>query len=37
MAREQGVYRVEAYRRCFFRKRGWVFTNPIYVRASNSS
>jgi len=36
-AREQGVYRVEAYRRCFFRKRGWVFTNPIYVRAPNSS
>jgi hypothetical protein len=34
---EQGVYRVEAYRRSFFRKRGWVFTNPIYVRASNSS
>jgi len=32
-AREQGVYRVEAYRRYFFRKRGWVFTNPIYVRA----
>jgi len=37
IAREQGVYRVEAYRRYFFRKRGWVFTNPIYVRASNSS
>ncbi len=37
MAREQGVYRVEAYRRYLFRKRGWVFTNPIYVRAPNSS
>jgi len=36
-AREQGVYRVEAHRRCFFRIRGWVFTNPIYVRAPNSS
>jgi hypothetical protein len=36
-AREQGVYRVEAYRRYFFRKRGWVFTNPIYVRVPNSS
>jgi len=36
-AREQGVYRVEAYRRYLFRKRGWVFTNPIYVRALNSS
>jgi hypothetical protein len=35
--REQGVYRVEAYRRYFFRKRGWVFTNPIYVRTPNSS
>jgi hypothetical protein len=36
-AREQGVYRVEAYRRYLFRKRGWVFTNPIYVRAPSSS
>jgi len=36
-AKEQGVYRVEAYRRYLFRKRGWVFTNPIYVRALNSS
>jgi len=36
-AREQGVYRVEAYRRCLFRERGWVFTNPIYARAPNSS
>jgi hypothetical protein len=35
--KEQGVYRVEAYRRYLFRKRGWVFTNPIYVRALNSS
>lgn len=31
-AREPGVYRVEAHRRCFFRERGWVFTNPIYVK-----
>lgn len=37
MAREQGVYRVEAYRRYLFRKRGWVFTNPIYVRVPSSS
>ena len=36
-AREQGVYRVEAYRRYLFRKRGWVFTNPIYVRSLSSS
>jgi hypothetical protein len=27
-----GVYRVEAYRRFWGRQRGWVFTNPIYVR-----
>ncbi len=31
-ARERGVYRVEAYRSFLLRKRGWVFTNPIYVR-----
>lgn len=29
---EPGVYRVEAYRRFWGRQRGWVFTNPIYVR-----
>ncbi len=29
---QRGVYRVEAYRSFLFRKRGWVFTNPIYVR-----
>jgi len=29
---EKGVYRVEAYRPFLLRKRGWVFTNPIYVR-----
>jgi hypothetical protein len=28
---ERGVYRVEAYRSHLFRKRGWVFSNPIYV------
>jgi hypothetical protein len=27
-----GVYRAEAYRRRLFRRRGWVFTNPLYVR-----
>jgi len=26
-----GVYRVEAYRRAWLRRRGWVFTNPVYV------
>lgn len=30
-AREKGAYRAEAYRRYLFRKRGWVFTNPIYL------
>jgi len=29
---ENGVYRVEAYRRHLLKNRGWVFTNPIYVR-----
>ena len=27
-----GVYRVEAYRRYAGRQRGWIFSNPIYVR-----
>jgi hypothetical protein len=31
-ASERGVYRVEAYRSFLLRNRGWVFTNPIYVR-----
>lgn len=29
---QSGVYRVEAYRRYWGQLRGWVFTNPIYVR-----
>jgi len=29
---EPGVYRVEAYIHFFGRKRGWIFSNPIYVR-----
>jgi hypothetical protein len=29
---EDGVFRVEAYRRHLLKSRGWVFTNPIYVR-----
>lgn len=28
-----GAYRVEAYRQHWFRWRGWVFTNPIYVES----
>jgi len=27
-----GVYRVEAYRRAWGRRRAWIFSNPIYVR-----
>jgi len=29
---EPGVYRIEAYRRYLGKKRGWIFSNPIYVR-----
>jgi hypothetical protein len=32
LAQEPGAYRVEAYRRYLGRKRGWIFSNPIYVR-----
>jgi hypothetical protein len=30
--REPGVYRAEAYRQFWGWRRGWVFTNPIYLR-----
>ena len=29
---EPGVYRIEAYKRYLGRKRGWIFSNPIYLR-----
>lgn len=29
---EPGVYRVEVYRNYLGRKRGWIFSNPIYVK-----
>jgi len=29
---EPGVYRIEVYRNYLGRKRGWIFSNPIYVR-----
>ncbi len=29
---EPGVYRIEAYRRYLGKKRGWIFSNPIYLR-----
>jgi len=30
--REPGAYRVEAYRRYLLRRRGWIYSNPIFVR-----
>ena len=27
-----GVYRVECYRKQLFERRGWIFSNPIYIR-----
>jgi hypothetical protein len=32
VTREPGVYRVEAYIKYLGIKRGWVFSNPIYIR-----
>ncbi len=29
---EPGVYRVEVYRKYLGKKRGWIYSNPIYVR-----
>jgi len=29
---QRGVYRVEVYRPFLGRRRGWIFSNPIYVR-----
>lgn len=29
---EAGVYRIEAYRRYLGKLRGWIYSNPIYVR-----
>jgi hypothetical protein len=31
MAHQSGVYRLEAHRRYAGRRRGWIFSNPIYV------
>lgn len=33
IATEPGIYRVEAYIHYLGRRRGWIFSNPIYVRA----
>lgn len=32
VALEPGVYRVEAWRQAWLKPRGWIFSNPIYVR-----
>ncbi len=32
IATEPGIYRIEAYYKYLGRKRGWIFSNPIYVR-----
>jgi hypothetical protein len=29
---ELGVYRIEVYKRYLGRRRGWIYSNPIYVR-----
>jgi hypothetical protein len=29
---QAGVFRVEAYRNYLGKRRGWIFSNPIYVR-----
>jgi hypothetical protein len=29
---EPGVYRVEVYRRFLGKRRGWIYSNPIYLR-----
>lgn len=29
---EPGIYRIEAYKPYLGRRRGWIFSNPIYVR-----
>jgi hypothetical protein len=31
-ATEAGVYRVEVYRSYFGKRRGWIYSNPIYLR-----
>jgi hypothetical protein len=31
--RQAGVFRIEMYRRYRVKQRGWVFSNPIYVRS----
>jgi len=30
--KEPGCYRLECFRRFLFERRGWIFSNPIYIR-----
>jgi hypothetical protein len=32
IATQPGVYRVECYINYLGRRRGWIFSNPIYIR-----
>ena len=32
--KEPGIYRIEAWRNYLGKLRGWIFSNPIYVKAS---
>jgi len=36
ITKEPGVYRVEAYIKYLGKLRGWIFSNPIYLRAPGS-
>lgn len=36
IANDPGVYRVEVYINYWGKKRGWIFSNPIYVNSSNN-
>lgn len=36
ITREPGVYRIEAYIDFLGKRRGWIFSNPIYIRAGYS-
>jgi hypothetical protein len=32
IAEEPGVYRIEAYKRYLGKLRGWIFSNPVYIK-----
>lgn len=35
ITREPGVYRVEVYINYLGKRRGWIFSNPVYIRAGH--